>query len=123
MSSSANGYPALYLLTHSCLPSKLVFPGHLNTRNEASPAVIGTNPVTEIRRIPATRPGAIVDHYPRFACGNPATREVLRDALAREYHLAGCIPTGPSRVRLVYRLGPGAVPAGVPSASALAAIP
>ncbi|MDY0958816.1 hypothetical protein SOM26_08990 [Sphingomonas sp. CFBP8993] len=123
MSSSANGYLALYLLTHSCLPSKWVFPGHLNTRDEASSAVIGTNPVTEIRRIPATRPVAIVDDYPRFALGNPATRGVLRDALAREYHLAACIPTGPDRMRLIYRPGAGRAAGHCPSASALAAIP
>lgn len=106
-----DGYPALYMLTHSCLPSRWVFPGHLNTQDEASAAAIGTDPVVEIRRILATRPGAIVDDYPRFAFGNRATRAVLRAALARDYHLAACIPTGPSRVRLVYRSGPGAVPA------------
>jgi len=123
MISRPNGYPALYLLTHSCLPSKWVFPGNLKTRDKASRTAIGTDPVTENRRILVTRPGAIVDDYPRFAFGNPATREMLRKVLAREYHLAACIPTGPNRVRLIYRLGPGAVSAGCPSASALAAIP
>ncbi|MGE7204790.1 hypothetical protein ACQKJZ_03815 [Sphingomonas sp. NPDC019816] len=114
-----DGYPALYMLTHSCLPSRWVFPGHLNTRDEASAAAIGIDPVAEIRRILATRPGAIVDDYPRFAFGNPATRAVLRDLLARDYHLAACVPTGPSRVRLVYRPGPGKPPAGCPSAADL----
>ncbi|WP_230482042.1 ArnT family glycosyltransferase [Sphingomonas sp. Leaf21] len=118
-----DGYPALYMLTHSCLPSKWVFPGHLNTQDEASAAALGTDPVAEIRRILARHPGAIVDDYPRFAFGNPATRAVLREALARDYHLAACVPTGPSRVRLVYRPGPGPVPASCPSASALAAMP
>jgi hypothetical protein len=114
-----DGYPALYMLTHSCLPSKWVFPGHLNTQDEASAKAIGVDPVAEIRRILATRPGAIVDDYPRFAFGNRATRAVLRKALARDYHLAACIPTGPSRVRLVYRPGPGSVPAGCPSPAML----
>ena len=114
-----DGYPALYLLTHSCLPSKWVFPGHLNTQDEASRAAIGVDPVTEIRRILATRPGAIVDDYPRFAFGNRATQAVLREALARDYHLAACIPTGPNRVRLVYRPGPGPVPAVCPSPAML----
>ncbi|WP_343528080.1 hypothetical protein [Sphingomonas sp.] len=114
-----DGYPALYMMTHSCLPSKWVFPGHLNTRDEASAEAIGVDPVAEIRRILATRPGAIVDDYPRFAFGNRATRGVLRDVLARDYHLAACIPTGPARVRLVYRPGPGPVPAGCPSQAML----
>lgn len=114
-----DGYPALYLLTHSCLPSKWVFPGHLATRDEASAAAIGVDPVAEVRRILAARPGAIVDDYPRFAFGNPATRAVLREVLARDYHLAACIPTGPSRVRLVYRPGAGAGAAGCPGAAML----
>ncbi len=118
-----DGYPALYLLTQSCLPSKWVFPGHLNPQDEASREAIGVDPVAEIRRILATRPGAIVDDYPRFAFGNRATRAVLQEVLARDYHLAACVPTGPSRVRLVYRPGPGPVPTGCPSAEALAAIP
>ncbi len=115
-----DGYPALYMLTHSCLPSKWVFPGHLNTLDEASASAIGTDPVAEIRRILAARPAAIVDDYPRFAFGNPATRKVLSEGLARDYHLAACVRTGPSRVRLVYRRGPGAVPAGCPGAAMLA---
>ena len=114
-----DGYPALCLLTHSCLPSKWVFPGHLNTRDEASAAALGVDPVTEIRRILATRPGAIVDDYPRFAFGNPATRAVLREVLAREYHLAACVRTGPGRVRLVYRPGAGVTPAGCPTSEML----
>ncbi|MGO7251468.1 hypothetical protein ACCS63_34620, partial [Rhizobium brockwellii] len=76
-----DGYPALYMLTHSCLPSKWVFPGHLNTQDEASRAAIGVDPVAEIRRILATQPGAIVDDYPRFAFGNRATRAVLHEVL------------------------------------------
>ena len=114
-----DGYPALYMLTHSCLPSKWVFPGHLATRDEASAAALGVDPVAEVRRILRQRPGAIVDDYPRFAFGNPATRGVLREALARDYHLAACIPTGPARVRLVYRPGPGKPPAGCPSQAML----
>lgn len=114
-----DGYPALYLLTHSCLPTKWAFPGHLATQDEASAAAIGVDPVAEVRRILAARPGAIVDDYPRFAFGNPATRGVLKGVLARDYHLAACVPTGPSRVRLVYRPGPGVRPANCPSQAAL----
>jgi len=118
-----DGYPALYMLTHSCLPSKWVFPGHLNTLDEANASAIGTDPVAEIRRILAARPAAIVDDYPRFAFGNPATRKVLSEVLARDYHLAACVRTGPSRVRLVYRRGRGRVPADCPTAGDLSAGP
>ena len=48
--------------------------GCFPTQDEANAEAIGVDPVTEIRRILATRPGAIVDDYPRFAFGNRATR-------------------------------------------------
>lgn len=114
-----DGYPALYMLTRACVPTKWAFPGHLNTRDEANPAALGIDPAVEVRRILATRPGAIVDDYPRFAFGNPATRAILADVLRRDYHLAACVPTGGSRVRLIYRPGAGVAPAGCPSAAAL----
>ncbi len=91
-------------------------PRSSNTQDEASAAAIGVDPMTEIRRILSQRPGAIVDDYPRFAFGNRATRAVLREALARDYHLAACIPTGPNRCGWsIARAGP--VPAGCPSAA------
>ena len=73
--------------------------------------------MAEIRRILSQRPGAIVDDYPGFALGNRATRVMLQDVLARDYHLAACVPMGPARVRLFSRPGAGPVPAGCPSAA------
>jgi len=102
-----DGYPALYMQTHSCLPTRWAFPGHLATVDEASSAALGVDPVAEVARILAAHPDAIVDDFPRFAFGNPATRRILEGALAEHYHLAACIPTGHSRIRLVYRRGPG----------------
>lgn len=98
-----DGYPALYLLTGSCLPTRWVFPGHLSTRDEASPTALGIDPVAEVRRILATRPVAIIDDFPRFVGGNPATHAVLQHTLDTDYALAACVPTGSVRVRLVYR--------------------
>ena len=51
-----NGYPALYLLTHACLPTRWVFPGHLDTADEASAAAIGVDPMAEEARILRSRP-------------------------------------------------------------------
>jgi hypothetical protein len=99
-----DGYPALYMLTRSCLPTRWVFPGHLNTREESSAAALGVDPTAEVKRILATRPVAIVDDFPRYAGGNPATHAVLQRVLDAEYALTTCIPTGSTRVRLVYRL-------------------
>ena len=77
-----DGYPALYLLTQSCLPSRWVFPGHLNTANEASKAAIGVDPVTEVRRILAAKPEVIIDDAPLYALANPSTP--LVDSLRAE---------------------------------------
>jgi len=99
-----DGYPALYMLTHSCLPTRWVFPGHLNTADEASVAAIGTDPTAEVRRILATRPEVIVAESPAYEFGNPETRALVEAALARDYHLAASVRTGAARYRLVYRL-------------------
>jgi hypothetical protein len=99
-----DGYPALYMLTGSCLPTRWPFPGHLATQDEARAAALGVDPAREIRRILAARPVAIVDDWPHFSGGNPVTRRILDRTLAAEYVLAARICTGRHRMRLVYRL-------------------
>jgi hypothetical protein len=103
-----DGYPALYMLTHSCLPTRWVFPGHLDTSDEDSANAIGVDPAGEVRRILATRPEVIVDDAPAYEFGNPETRALVESALARDYHLETEVKTGTARYRLVYRLN-GAV--------------
>ena len=99
-----DGYPALYMLTHSCLPTRWAFPGHLNTQDEAFPAALGVDPVAEERRILATRPDVIVTNAPAYAGVNPVTLALLQAALAKDYRLVLRYRTGPTRDRLVYRL-------------------
>ena len=98
-----DGYPALYMLTHSCVPTRWAFPGSLNTADDANPKALGTDPAAEVARIFSTHPSAVIDDYPRFVHGNPATRAVVDKALATDYFLSACIATGPHRIRLVYR--------------------
>ena len=99
-----DGYPALYMLTRSCLPTRFAFPSHLSISDEASPKALGVDPAAEVRRILATRPEVIVDEAPAYAFGNPETRALVESALARDYHLATRVETGAGRYRLVYRL-------------------
>jgi hypothetical protein len=99
-----DGYPALYMLTHSCLPTRWVFPGHLNTREEASARALGVDPAVEVRRILATRPEAIVIDASPYEFGNTDTRALVETALARDYRLEAKVKTGTARYRLVYRL-------------------
>ncbi len=98
-----DGQPALYLLTHSCLPTRWAFPGHLNTHDEASPRAIGTDPAAEVQRILATRPDAIIDNAPAYDLGNPATHRLVQGMAAQHYHLVLKLPAG-NAFRLVYRL-------------------
>jgi hypothetical protein len=99
-----DGYPALYMLTHSCLPTRWVFPGHLNTSDEASVEALGVDPVAEVRRILGMRPEVIVDDAPAYELGNLETRALVETALARDYHLETKVKTGDARYRLIYRL-------------------
>ena len=99
-----DGYPALYMLTRSCLPTRWVFPGHLNTSDEDSAKALGVDPATEVRRILATQPDVIVDDAPAYELGNRETRALVETELARDYHLETTVKTGPTRSRLVYRL-------------------
>ncbi|MGJ3625794.1 hypothetical protein AB5I41_00095 [Sphingomonas sp. MMS24-JH45] len=96
-----DGYPALYHLTHSCLPTRYAFPGLLNTRSEASAAALGVDPTAEVARILATRPDKIADVQPADARGNPATRALVDAAIARDYRRLFAVKTG-SKTRIVY---------------------
>lgn len=99
-----DGYPALYRLTGSCLPTRFAFPGHLNSANEASTAALGVDPTAEVARILALRPETIVIDLPLFERGNRATWDLVRAELAARYVLAATVTTGTDRRRIVYRL-------------------
>ena len=98
-----DGYPALYRLTHTCLLSRFVFPGHLNMADEASVKALGVDPSAEVERIMAAGPETVVDDWPVFERGNTATHVIVLRHLARDYRLVLRQPTGPHRFRLVYR--------------------
>jgi len=104
-----DGYPALYMLTHSCLPTRWVFPGHLNTQVESSARALGVDPIAEEKRILASRPETIIDDAPVFSGGNRATHALVLSALAHDYHLVLKYRTGHDRYRLVYRLNNAAL--------------
>jgi hypothetical protein len=97
-----DGYPALYRLTHSCLLSRFVFPGHLNMTNEGSAAALGVDPAGEVRRIMALRPEKVTMDDPPFERVNLKTYAIMERLLAREYRLVFAMRTG-NRRRLVYR--------------------
>ncbi len=104
-----DGYPALYRLTHSCLLSRFVFPGHLNMTNEGSAAALGVDPSVEVRRIMALRPETVTMDDPPFERVNRKTYAIMQQELARHYRRSFAMRTG-DRQRLVYRRIDGSQP-------------
>lgn len=94
-----HGEPALYQMTNSCLPTRWVFPNHLNLSREANS--MGVDAVAETRRIMATRPKLVVTSTLPERDVNPETWAVVQEALARDYVLAFSQRVG-IRMRLVY---------------------
>ncbi|NKJ41828.1 MULTISPECIES: hypothetical protein [unclassified Novosphingobium] len=87
------GDSALYSATGSCLPTRFAFPAHLSTRFEED--ALGIDTRTEVQRIMAARPGAVViDESPRPYAPNLRTRAVVLDALARNYRRVTTLKLG-----------------------------
>lgn len=97
-----DGYPALYRLTHSCVLSRFVFPGHLNMTNEGSAMALGVDPRREVQRIMALRPETVTMDDPPFERVNEKTYAIMQQELALHYRLAFAMRTGDRR-RLVYK--------------------
>lgn len=97
-----NGYPGLYLLTGSQLPSRWSFPGHLNTQDENNPRALGVDPLVETQRILDAHPDAIVDTFPAYALGNRETRALLHRVITERYRPVLCVATR-DRTRVIYR--------------------
>lgn len=101
-----DGPSSAYLLTHSCLPTRFVYPDHLNNAMEAD--ALGIDTVAEVRRILETRPGAIlIANRPVVPLWNPGTLRLVREALARDYIRIAAVPVE-DRVIAVYALRPAA---------------
>ncbi|WP_114228090.1 MULTISPECIES: glycosyltransferase family 39 protein [Sphingomonas] len=96
-----DGYPALYRLTHACVLSRFLFPGHLNMENENSARALGVAPTVEVRRILAQRPATIVMDDPPFERVNSTTYAIVRAEVARHYVETFRMHTG-DRNRLVF---------------------
>jgi len=99
-----DGFPALYNAADSCLPSRFVFPGHLNYAPEAH--ALGVEATEELRRILANRPDAVVTDEPAYEFVNRETLAILNDALASHYVHVHAEKTGAARWRHVYRIRP-----------------
>ena len=95
-----DGPPVVYLLTHSCLPSRFAFPCHLHDATEA----LATNATENMTRLIASRPPAIfVPDKASPQPPNPVTGAMLADALARDYRHVATVPdVNLERMQLFY---------------------
>lgn len=98
-----DGEPILYLLAGSPLPTAYVFPTHLNDLRELRG--IGVDPVAELRRILASRPGFIVTTESPRRRINPEALRLLSAVLREEYAPVRRVRIG-ARERVLYRRTP-----------------
>lgn len=78
-----DGPTALYRMTSSCVPTRFVYPDHLNNALE-TPA-LGTDQTAEVARVLATRPGAIVTASSPMTYQNEDATALVDAALAAGY--------------------------------------
>ena len=78
-----DGPASLYGLTGSCLPTRFIYPDHLNNLLERD--ALGVAPEREVERILATHPAVIVTADTALTPQNPATAARVRAALAADY--------------------------------------
>jgi hypothetical protein len=92
--------PILYFLTRSCLPTPYIFRSHLGQTAESNGT--GVDPVVEVARLLAARPGVIVVRAPKPTT-NLATQALVLRAIATRYRLVGSVKIG-GLPQSVYRL-------------------
>jgi hypothetical protein len=78
-----DGPTALYRTTRSCLPTRFVYPDHLNNALEAHG--LGIDQTAEIARILGNRPGVIVTAKPAVTPQREANLALIRHATATDY--------------------------------------
>ncbi|KLI63212.1 ArnT family glycosyltransferase [Aurantiacibacter marinus] len=78
-----DGPTALYRMTDSCVPTKFVYPDHLNNALEVN--ALGVDQAEEVARVLATRPGAIVTASSPMTIQNNEATALVEAALASDY--------------------------------------
>ena len=78
-----DGSTALYQTTGSCLPTRFIYPDHLNNALERD--ALGIRQIDEVRRILAKKPPVVVTADRPFTAQNPETLDYVKAAIQRDY--------------------------------------
>ena len=78
-----DGPTVLYRLANSCVPTRFVYPDHLN--NALETGALDVDQVEEVVRILSQAPGAIVTADKGVTIRNPQAAALVEDALAQGY--------------------------------------
>ena len=78
-----DGPTVLYRLTDSCVPTRFVYPDHLNNALERD--ALGTDQAEEVTRILATRPAAIVTASRALTPQSADVAAIVQQALSADY--------------------------------------
>ena len=78
-----DGPTSLYRMTNSCVPTRFVYPDHLNNALETD--ALGVSQVGEVARVLATRPAAIVTASRPMTLQNAEATALVEAALDAEY--------------------------------------
>ncbi|MES2420521.1 MAG: hypothetical protein V4595_04390 [Pseudomonadota bacterium] len=105
--------PILYFLTRSCLPTPYIFRSHLGQTTESHGT--GIDPVVEVTRLLAARPGVIVVRAAKPST-SLATQALVLRAIAARYRLVGSVKIG-GLSQSVYRLRTAAPRSAAPNLS------
>ncbi|WAT18756.1 glycosyltransferase family 39 protein [Aurantiacibacter sp. MUD11] len=104
-----DGPTALYRLADSCVPTRFVYPDHLN--NALETGALGVDQVEEISRILASQPGAIVTADTGMTIRNPDAAALVDQALASDFEEKVTVQMHGRNITAWVRRSPSSVPA------------
>lgn len=97
-----DGPTALYTMSQSCLPTRFIYPDHLNNALETDQA-LGTSQTQEALRLLANKPPVIVTAPKPLTPQNEQVRRALREELQVNYEELGRATSGYRKI-VAYRL-------------------
>ena len=92
-----DGPSVLYTTTDSCIPTRFVYPDHLNNALETN--ALGVDQTGEVARVLAMRPPVIVTASDPLTRQNMAARKLVANALQRDYEPLANAELGKRTVR------------------------